>query len=217
MSKEGKELIPQNSNPGFAVKALDKVGLAVPGGMIVLGGALENNNLLIAGLITGAVVGYSRVPYESIFRKIRNTKNFITEAAKFTWEVKGEYIEIFRDCFTAPLTLAQQLRERHKNLVGSTIASPLFLAPPLLGAIAAHLTGNPLDGIGTASAIWFSVGSILAPAVYPVTETSNEPVQKADQILVMEHGRLVESGNHSQLLKNNGVYAQIVHQSELKG
>lgn len=41
-------------------------------------------------------------------------------------------------------------------------------------------------------------------------------VQKADQIFVMEKGRLVESGTHSQLLKNNGVYAQIVHQSELK-
>lgn len=42
-------------------------------------------------------------------------------------------------------------------------------------------------------------------------------VQHADQILVMDKGRLVESGTHQQLLNKNGVYAQIVHQSELKG
>lgn len=42
-------------------------------------------------------------------------------------------------------------------------------------------------------------------------------VQKADQILVMEKGKLVERGTHAQLLKKNGVYAAIVRQSELKG
>jgi ABC-type multidrug transport system fused ATPase/permease subunit len=42
-------------------------------------------------------------------------------------------------------------------------------------------------------------------------------VQHADQILVMEKGRLVEKGTHKELLKLNGVYAKIVAQSELKG
>jgi ATP-binding cassette, subfamily B, bacterial len=41
-------------------------------------------------------------------------------------------------------------------------------------------------------------------------------VQKADNIIVMERGRLVEQGSHSELLKNNGVYSEIVAQSELK-
>jgi ABC-type multidrug transport system fused ATPase/permease subunit len=41
-------------------------------------------------------------------------------------------------------------------------------------------------------------------------------VMHADQILVMERGRLVERGTHQQLLKMNGVYAAIVAQSELK-
>lgn len=41
-------------------------------------------------------------------------------------------------------------------------------------------------------------------------------VRQADQILVMEKGKLVEKGTHSQLLQKNGVYASIVHQSELK-
>ncbi len=41
-------------------------------------------------------------------------------------------------------------------------------------------------------------------------------VQNADQILVMEKGKLVERGTHSELLKKNGVYSKIVKQSELK-
>lgn len=42
-------------------------------------------------------------------------------------------------------------------------------------------------------------------------------VQKADQILVMERGTIVERGTHAELMKKEGVYASIVHQSELKG
>ena len=41
-------------------------------------------------------------------------------------------------------------------------------------------------------------------------------VQKADQILVLEKGRLVEHGTHQELLTKNGVYADIVKKSELK-
>ncbi|MBI2314806.1 ABC transporter ATP-binding protein [Candidatus Daviesbacteria bacterium] len=42
-------------------------------------------------------------------------------------------------------------------------------------------------------------------------------VKNADQILVMEKGRIVERGTHPQLLSKNGVYAKIVAQNELKG
>lgn len=42
-------------------------------------------------------------------------------------------------------------------------------------------------------------------------------VQNADQILVMEKGKVVERGTHKQLLLKNGFYARIVAQSELKG
>jgi ABC-type multidrug transport system fused ATPase/permease subunit len=34
-------------------------------------------------------------------------------------------------------------------------------------------------------------------------------VQKADQIIVMEKGRVLESGNHQELLANNGKYRKL--------
>lgn len=42
-------------------------------------------------------------------------------------------------------------------------------------------------------------------------------VQNADQILVIDKGRLVEKGTHKELIKMSGVYARIVAQSGLKG
>lgn len=41
-------------------------------------------------------------------------------------------------------------------------------------------------------------------------------VQRADQILVMERGKLVEIGTHKELITKDGVYARTVALSELK-
>ena len=35
-------------------------------------------------------------------------------------------------------------------------------------------------------------------------------IQQADHILVLEHGEIVEQGNHTRLLAQNGRYAQLV-------
>lgn len=40
-------------------------------------------------------------------------------------------------------------------------------------------------------------------------------IEKADKILVMEHGQLVEMGTHQELLQNNGYYS-FLYQSQLK-
>lgn len=42
-------------------------------------------------------------------------------------------------------------------------------------------------------------------------------VRRADQIAVLRHGQLVEIGNHDQLLKNGGLYAELVAAGERQG
>ena len=37
-------------------------------------------------------------------------------------------------------------------------------------------------------------------------------VEKADRILVMESGRIIEQGSHAELLSANGRYAQLYNQ-----
>jgi ABC-type multidrug transport system fused ATPase/permease subunit len=34
-------------------------------------------------------------------------------------------------------------------------------------------------------------------------------IQKADQILVMDHGQIIERGNHQDLLRQNGQYKRL--------
>jgi len=37
-------------------------------------------------------------------------------------------------------------------------------------------------------------------------------VERADRVLVLERGRLVESGSHAELLERNGLYADLYRQ-----
>jgi ABC-type multidrug transport system fused ATPase/permease subunit len=39
-------------------------------------------------------------------------------------------------------------------------------------------------------------------------------VRNADLIVVMDKGKIVEQGNHHQLLAHNGLYAQLIHASQ---
>ena len=38
-------------------------------------------------------------------------------------------------------------------------------------------------------------------------------IRQADRIYVMDHGQIVEQGNHQQLMEQNGHYAELVQKS----
>ncbi len=37
-----------------------------------------------------------------------------------------------------------------------------------------------------------------------------QTVKKADRIIVLDHGKIVEEGNHDSLVKSGGVYAKML-------
>ena len=43
-----------------------------------------------------------------------------------------------------------------------------------------------------------------------------EHLENADQVIVLDHGRVIESGTHAQLLERGGVYAKL-QQAQLGG
>ena len=42
-------------------------------------------------------------------------------------------------------------------------------------------------------------------------------IENADKIIVLDHGQIVEQGNHRELLKKNGLYAYLVHKQMKTG
>ena len=41
-------------------------------------------------------------------------------------------------------------------------------------------------------------------------------IQKADRILVLDHGKLIESGSHSELISKEGLYSKLVKNQSFK-
>ena len=41
-------------------------------------------------------------------------------------------------------------------------------------------------------------------------------IKKADKILVIENGQIIEEGKHDQLIDLNGTYSNLVHLQEVK-
>ena len=69
--------------------------------------------------------------------------------------------------------------------------------PPLCGQESGLLTGTVRDSIGDRSAILIS--------------HRFSTVRMADLIYVLDQGRVIEHGSHSELLDQNGYYARFYH------
>lgn len=114
-----------------------------------------------------------------------------------------------------PKGLHSQLGERGVKLsVGEkqrlSIARALLKNPPIL--VLDEATAS-VDNT-TERLIQEALQHLLAGRTSFVIAHRLSTVRHADQILVMERGRIVERGNHSSLLSENGLYASLCREAE---
>ncbi len=169
---------------------------------------------------TSVVFQDSPVPNRTIWEVISYA------AGKKTWpEVKERVIRAAKLAYAHEFIM--ELEDGYLTLVGErgvklsggqrqrlAIARALFAEPKIL------IMDEPTSHLDTLSE------SLIQRALIDISKQRTltkiiiahrlSTVQHADQILVTEKGSVVERGTHKELLKKNGVYAEIVRQSELK-
>lgn len=146
---------------------------------------------------------------EQEFSKVRSR---VYEAARLSYA--DEFIKELPQGYQTPVG------ERGVKLSGGqrqrlAIARALFVSPRIL------IMDEPTSHLDTHSE------SLIQKALKDLSKERSftkiiiahrlSTVQNADQILVMEKGKLAERGTHKSLLAKQGIYARIVAQSELKG
>lgn len=151
------------------------------------------------------------ISYAAGVQEYNKVRNKVIEAAKLAHA--HEFISEFEAGYNT------QIGERGVKLSGGqkqrlAIARALFANPKIL------IMDEPTSHLDTVSE------ALIQKALEDISRERTltkiviahrlSTVQKADNIIVMEKGRLVEQGSHAQLLKKGGVYSQIVAQSELK-
>ena len=119
--------------------------------------------------------------------------------------VKGAYVDEFTNRFEKGLDTV--IGERGVKLSGGqrqriSIARALLADPRII--ILDEATSN-LD-TESESFIQKSLGILMKGRTTFVIAHRLSTIQKADQILVIEEGKIIESGKHDELLKNKGRY-----------
>ena len=152
------------------------------------------------------------IAYSDGKKSLQSVKKKVIEAAKLAYA--DEFISEFADQYQT------KIGERGVKLSGGqkqriAIARALYSNPRIL------IMDEPTSHLDTHSE------SLIQKALKDLSKERSftkiiiahrlSTVMAADQILVMDKGKLVEHGNHKSLLNKKGIYSQIVAQSELKG
>ena len=143
------------------------------------------------------------------YGKLDATMDEIIRAAKMA--------EIYDDIMEMPKGFDTNVGERGALLSGGqkqriSIARIFLKNPPIL--ILDEAT-SALDSV-TEAKIQDTFEKLAVGRTTIIIAHRLSTVKNADNIVVIEDGQIVEKGNHVELMKNDGIYASLVHTQELK-
>jgi ATP-binding cassette subfamily B protein len=121
-----------------------------------------------------------------------------------------------RDLEIFPHGLDTLVGERGVTLSGgqkqrATLARALIMDPPVL------ILDDCLSSVDaqTEAEILHGLRSILKEKTCLIISHRISAVKEADEILVLDEGKIIERGNHDELVRQDGVYAEIYQQQRL--
>jgi ATP-binding cassette subfamily B protein len=121
-----------------------------------------------------------------------------------------------RDLEIFPLGLDTVVGERGVTLSGgqkqrATLARALVMDPPVL------ILDDCLSSVDaqTEAEILHGLRAILKEKTCLIISHRISAVREADEILVLDEGAIIERGNHDELIRRGGVYAELCQQQRL--
>jgi ATP-binding cassette subfamily B protein len=135
-------------------------------------------------------------------------------AQEIAWAIKIANLD--RDVEIFPQGLDTVVGERGVTLSGgqkqrATVARALITDPPVL------ILDDCLSSVDaqTEAEILHELRAILKEKTCLIISHRISAVKEADEILVLDEGRIIERGSHDDLVRRGGVYAELYHQQRL--
>jgi ATP-binding cassette subfamily B protein len=163
------------------------------------------------------LIGY--VPQEPFLFSNSLKANLALGREKYSEEELARAVEIAkldRDVEIFPLGLETLVGERGVTLSGgqkqrATLARALIMDPPVL------ILDDCLSSVDaqTEAEILHELRAILKEKTCLIISHRISAVREADEILVLEEGKIIERGNHDELVRDGGVYAELFQQQRL--
>ncbi len=163
------------------------------------------------------LIGY--VPQEPFLFSNSLKANLALGREKYSEEELARAVEIARldrDLEIFPLGLETLVGERGVTLSGgqkqrATLARALIMDPPVL------ILDDCLSSVDaqTEAEILHGLRAILKEKTCLIISHRISAVREADEILVLDEGKIIERGNHDELVRDGGVYAELYQQQRL--
>ena len=163
------------------------------------------------------LIGY--VPQDPFLFSSSLRRNLAFGRDQYTEEELERAIKIAkldRDLEIFPQGLDTLVGERGVTLSGgqkqrATLARALVMDPPVL------ILDDSLSSVDaqTEAEILHGLRAILKEKTCLIISHRISAVKEADEILVLDEGKIIERGNHEELVRRGGVYAELYQQQRL--